>query len=235
MNEQKGFFDGNPAMIFVFGLVAGIALTMVLGGVLPTFGGSGSIAGEEVAVKLTEDDNEIAPTRVLSPVTAEDHVRGDINSASVVIIEYSDFECPYCERHHPNMQTLYDAYEGDVAWIYRHFPLGFHPEAKPAALASECANEQGMFWEYGDALFANQALLGDDLYEELAGELGLDVVQFMDCYENETYADKVNSDYASGVAAGVTGTPATYINGEKISGAVPYETLQAVVESYLDK
>ncbi|PIX62536.1 disulfide bond formation protein DsbA [Candidatus Uhrbacteria bacterium CG_4_9_14_0_2_um_filter_41_50] len=233
--ENKGFFNGNPKMIFLFGLVAGIAITMILSGALPTFGGQEN-SNPTVVIDDSIDDSTVpAPTAVLAPVTDEDHVLGDINKAKVILIEYSDFECPYCERHHPTMQQIYDTYGDDIAWVYRHFPLSFHPDAEPAALASECAAEQGKFWEYADDLFTNQDSLGDDLYLQLAADLGLDVDQFTDCYDSEKYADKLASDYNSGVDAGVTGTPATYVNGQKVSGAVPYETFQTIIESYLTK
>lgn len=250
MNEQNGFFDGNPKMIFVFGLVAGIALTMVLGNTLPTFGGTDTFSdnlqlegvgggNDDGAVDNNDieiiDSDEDAKELVLSPVTDEDHILGDIDTASVVVIEYSDFECPFCSRFHPTMKELVDEYGDDIVWVYRHFPLSFHPEAKSAALASECANEQGKFWEYADGLFDNQEDLGDDLFVELASQLDLNIDQFTDCVDKDEYKSKVSSDYSSGVAAGVSGTPATFVNGEKVSGAVPYETLKELVDSYLDK
>lgn len=235
MEEQKpkGFFDGNPRMIFIFGLVTGIAVTSLLGGgiQLPTLAAE---RGDDVVREFDAPDNTDTGTEtagVLAPVTGDEHIKGgDLASAKVVLVEYSDFECPFCERHHPSMQQLLDEFGDDVVWVYRHFPLSFHPDARPAALASECADEQGKFWEYGDALFANQDKLGDDYYVELAGTLGLNVNQFTTCYDSEKYADKIDADYATGMTAGVNGTPATFVNGQLVSGAVPYETLQAIVE-----
>ena len=239
-NKGKGFFDGNPTMIFVFGLVTGIALMAILGGGinLPSFDSAGTARGsnDKVVADFGDDTGSpvgAQPSAQLAPVTADEHIRGDINKAKVVLVEYSDFECPFCERHHPTVQQALDEFGDDVAWVYRHFPLSFHPEARPSALASECAAEQGKFWEYGDELFANQSKLGDAYYEELAGDLGLDVGQFNDCYESEKYADIVDADQASGAAAGVSGTPATFVNGVLVSGAVPYATLQDAIEQAL--
>ena len=241
-NKEKGFFDGNPKMLFVFGLVTGVALTSIFSGginlpklnansgsdVVRTFDtGGGDTAGTNSAG--TEPAGELAP------VTGDEHIRGgDLADAKVVLVEYSDFECPFCSRHHPSMQQLVDDYGDDVVWVYRHFPLSFHPEAGPAAEASECAAEQGKFWEYGDALVENQSQLGDDYYYELAADLNLNEGDFADCYESGKYEDAVAEDYASGVAAGATGTPATFINGQMVSGAVPYDTLADIVESIIN-
>lgn len=244
-NNQKGFFDGNPKMLFVFGLVTGVALTSLLGsGInLPTINAAGN--GSDVVRTFDNADAgnqadagaETAGT--LAPVTGDEHIRGgDLATAKVVMVEYSDFECPFCERHHPSMQRLIDDYGDDVVWVYRHFPLSFHPDARPSALASECVAEQGgneAFWQFGDTLFANQDKLNEDFFKDTVGDMGLNVNQFADCFESEKYSDKIDDEYASGVAAGVTGTPATFINGQIVSGAVPYETLSQIVDSIINE
>jgi protein-disulfide isomerase len=240
-NKNQGFFDGNPKMIFVFGLVTGIAVTVIFsGGInLPSFDNGGGARGTDS--KIVADfggDGEgsgFDSGVELAPVTADEHILGDITKAKVVLVEYSDFECPFCERHHPTMQQAVDEFGDDVAWVYRHFPLSFHPEARPAALASECAAEQGKFWEFGDEMFENQSKLGDDFYAEVAADLGLDMNQYNDCYESEKYADIVDADQASGSAAGVSGTPATFVNGTLVSGAIPYSTLKDAIEQELNK
>ena len=247
MNEQsqttKGFFDGNPKMLFVFGLVSGIALTLVLNnfaGVAIAAPGAnnGGAGNNNVAVTNptpTPSTGGTAPAGQLAAATNEDHVRGDLKKAEVVIIEYSDFECPFCARHHPTMLQVMEEYGDKVAWVYRHFPLSFHPEAKPAALASECAAEQGKFWEYADELVLNQATLSTDFYGTLAGELGLNQNKFDDCFESGKYQAVVDAQTASGAAAGVNGTPATFINGQMISGAVPFASLKTVIDAELAK
>ncbi|MFZ2682021.1 MAG: thioredoxin domain-containing protein [Patescibacteria group bacterium] len=240
MNEQqtpKGFFDGNPKMLFAFGLVTGIALSLILN----------NFAGVAIASPGGNDRGTVAvntqPTTVpdtqpagqLAAATKEDHVRGDLNKAKVVVIEYSDFECPFCGQHHPTMQQMDDEYGDEVAWVYRHFPLSFHPEANPSALASECAAEQGKFWEYADELFANQTTLSTSYYGQLAGELGLNQKKFDECLSTAKYQAVVDSHAAGGAAAGVNGTPATFINGQMISGAVPYASLKTVIDAELAK
>lgn len=230
-NNQKGFFDGNPKMLFVFGLVCGIAITMIVGGGVPSFGSDKPTTNDQVVI---DDNNDPAQGLSLAGVDDSDHVRGDLNKAKVVLIEYSDFECPYCGRHNPTMIDVYEEYGDDVAWVYRHFPLtSIHPEAIPAALASECAEEQGKFWEFSDALYENQTLLSNEYYTELATDLGLDIEQFTSCYESQKYLDKVESDQASGSAAGVTGTPATFVNGQLVSGAYPFETFKGMIDEIL--
>ncbi|KPJ85022.1 hypothetical protein AMJ57_04795, partial [Parcubacteria bacterium SG8_24] len=166
----------------------------------------------------------------MTPVSEADHVRGAAD-ASVTLIEYSDFECPFCSRFHPTMKQIMDEFEGQVRWVYRHYPLGFHAEARPAALASECAGEQGKFWEYADELYENQSSLGEDYYEELAAELGLNMSQFRSCLSSEKYGSKVSGDLSGGTAAGVQGTPGTIILGadgsaQLVPGALPFESVK---------
>ena len=240
-NKQPGFFDGNPKMIFLFGLVCGIALTFIFGGTLPSlsFGGDNS---DVVRTFDTDDSEDVADSDsgnsggVLAAVTGDEWIRGDIENAKVVLVEYSDFECPFCSRHHPTMTDIMDEYGDDVAWVYRHFPLSFHPEAEPAALASECVGNlagNDAFWQFADAMFEGQDELGDDFYLEQAIAAGVSEADFTECYENETYADAVAEDYRSGGQAGVSGTPATYVNGTLVSGAVPYETFSGIIDDLL--
>lgn len=246
MNEQspagKGFFDGNPKMLFAFGLVSGIALTLVLNtfsGVAIAAPGGNNNSGGKIAVNnaanVPTNNAAAAPAGQLAAATSEDHVRGDLKKADVVIIEYSDFECPFCSRHHPTMEQVVEEYGDQVAWVYRHFPLSFHPQAVPSALASECAAEQGKFWEFADELILNQASLSDSYYKTLAGELGLNKNKFNDCLDTKKYQAVVDEHTASGAAAGVSGTPATFINGQLISGAVPFASLKTVIDAELAK
>ncbi len=227
------FFSGNPKMIFVFGLVAGIALTSLAGDL---FANTGSATGTDTAVVNANNTgpSAAASAKTLAAVTEDDHVRGDLEKAKVVLIEYSDYECPFCGRHHPTMLDVAEQYGDDVAWVYRHFPLtSIHPQAMPAALAAECANEQGKFWEYTDALFENQSDLSSSFYTELAGDLGMNTSKFSDCVESEKYAARVKADIASGQAAGATGTPATFVNGTLVSGAVPLSTFTGLIDAAL--
>ncbi len=169
-------------------------------------------------------------------VTAGDHIR-DNKNAKVVLVEYSDFECPFCGRHHPTMQNIMKKYGNKVAWVYRHFPLSFHPQAMPAALASECAAEQGKFWEFADEVFANQSALqgGQPYLEGLAGKLGLNADKYKSCIAAQKYLSRIQKDQQEGGTYGVDGTPATFVNGTLVSGAVPEAQLTSIIDQALAK
>lgn len=168
-------------------------------------------------------------------ITKSDHIRGDFN-APITLVEFSDFECPFCERHFPTMNKLLDNYKGKVRLVYKHFPLGFHSNAQKAAEASECADEQGKFWEYHDKIFENQSTgLSVDKFKQWAKDLDLNDNKFDDCLDSGKYTVKVQSDLQEGAQKGVDGTPATFINGRLVSGAQPYETFKQVIDNLLNQ
>jgi protein-disulfide isomerase len=153
--------------------------------------------------------------------------------APVQIVEFSDFQCPYCLRAHPIVKQVLSEYGDRVSLVYRHYPLPNHPDARPAAEASACANEQGRFWDYHDRLFANQSRLADPDLKQHAAELGLDAQRFNDCFDRRKYEDQVDEDIDAGEAAGVSGTPAFYINGRPLSGAQPFEAFKRIIDEEL--
>ncbi|MEK7503086.1 MAG: DsbA family protein [Patescibacteria group bacterium] len=165
-----------------------------------------------------------------------DHVLGN-PKAKVAVIEYSDFECPFCGRMFS--ETLPQIKEnfiktGDVKFIYRHFPLkSIHQYAQKAAEASECAGEQGKFWEYHDLVFNRQNSIGADNFKAWAKELGFDSAQFDSCLDSGKYSLRVETDLNEGLALGVNGTPATFVNGKLISGAQPYAEFERVIQEEL--
>lgn len=168
------------------------------------------------------------------------HVQGPAD-APVTIIEYSDFECPYCARYstetYPQIKEQYID-KGQVRYIFRHFPLQFHAQALPAAQAAECAGEQGKFWEMHDALFENQAEWSGSAdaqayFGDLAEELGLARAEFEACVSSDKYAAKVQEDLEAGLADGVSGTPAFRINGVELSGAQPLAAFEQQIDYFL--
>ncbi|MDP3770960.1 MAG: DsbA family protein [bacterium] len=166
-------------------------------------------------------------------VSDRDHVRGS-KDAKVTIVEWSDFQCPFCARFHPSVVRAVQEYPGKVRWVYRHFPLdSIHPQARPSAEASECAAEQGKFWEFTDKLIERQPQLGADLYKTLAKELGLNESKFNDCVSSRKYQQKVTDDEQAGLAVGVRGTPGSFVNGIEVPGAVPYEQLKGFIDQAL--
>lgn len=176
----------------------------------------------------------------------KDHTRGDISKATVAVIEYSDFECPFCKRHHPTMQQIMDTYKNDVVWVYRHFPLTFHQNAQKEAEATECAAELGgndAFWKYTDAIFERTTAGGTgfplDNLVPLAKELGLNEAKFKDCLDSGKFAKHVQDDMSGGSSAGINGTPGNIVVNLKtdenriISGAQPFSSFKAAIDTLL--
>ncbi|MGD8744279.1 MAG: DsbA family protein [Candidatus Woesebacteria bacterium] len=199
----------------------------------------GQQAGDTARQRLSEGKLSQDQISNIPEVTNDDHIRGSAD-AQVYLIEYSDFECPFCSRFHPTMQQVMDEYSGQVAWVYRHFPLDqIHPDARPAAEASECVAELGgeeAFWAFADALFADQTRLND--LASVAGEVGVDTSSFQSCVDEGRYADFVENQYQGGVQAGITGTPGNIVvnqNGDAwlIPGALPFEQVKITLDEAL--
>jgi len=163
-------------------------------------------------------------------VTLDDAVTKGSAEALVTIVEWSDFQCPYCSRVTPTIKELEKAYGNDLRIAFKHNPLGFHPRAKPAALAAEAAGRQGKFWEMHDRLFENQKDLTDENFVKWAGELGLDVEQFKKDIADPALAKKVDSQQQQGVTLGARGTPAFFVNGRFLSGAQPVDAFKKLID-----
>jgi protein-disulfide isomerase len=132
------------------------------------------------------------------------------------------------------MREVLNKYEGQVRLVYRDFPLtSIHPYALSAALAGECADEQGKFWEYHDVLFANQAQLDEESLLDYAAQVGLDTDSFGECLSSQKYLEEVQKDYGDGRTYGVSGTPAFFVNGVLVSGAQPLEAFSAIIDEEL--
>jgi protein-disulfide isomerase len=170
----------------------------------------------------------------------DDPVKGSPN-AKVTIVEFSDFQCPFCARF--ATQTLPQIEEkyiktGKVKLVYRDFPLNFHQYAQKAAEAAECADEQGKFWEYHDILFQKQfewSSAGESKFKEYAQQLGLNTQKFNQCLDSGKYANEVQKDYNDGLKYGVSGTPTFFINGIGVVGAQPYNVFEQIIEQELNK
>ncbi len=154
-------------------------------------------------------------------------------NAPVTIVEFSEFECPYCARVNPALEQARQKYGDNVRIVFRHFPLPFHQSAQKASEASLCAGDQGKFWELHDAMFANQRALGVAQLKEKAVQLGLDAAKFNACLDSGEKAAAVAIDKRDGEKAGVTGTPGLFINGRFVNGAVPFETLAPIIDDEL--
>ncbi len=172
-----------------------------------------------------KNNYQIKPVR---PIDQTDHLWGKID-APVQLIIYSDFECPYCADFTKTIEQVKQQFSDQVVIAFRHYPLTIHAEAVLAAEASECAAEQGQFWQMYDQLFNNNKTgqLNKEQFKKDAADLGLDQVKFNQCLESEKYKDKVLAQMIEGKNAGVTGTPTSFVNGQILVGAYPFEDFTA--------
>ncbi|NBX15978.1 MAG: DsbA family protein [Proteobacteria bacterium] len=156
--------------------------------------------------------------------------------AKVTIVEFADFQCPFCARMVPTLKEIVDQYKGKVRWVFRDLPLReIHPEALPSAVAANCAGAQGKYFEMHHALFDNYRTLGNPLYKELAGKLSLDVPKFESCLKDPKMEAEVLRDAAEAQNLGVNGTPAYFVNGRKLGGAVDRAEFSRLIDAELAK
>lgn len=153
----------------------------------------------------------------------------------VVIVEWSDFQCPFCSRVEPTLKQIRDTYGDEVKLVWRNEPLSFHPNALPAAKAAMAAARQGKFWPIHDLMFAHQQELSEARYEEWAREAGLDLARWKKDKESPEIAQLISKDASYGQSVGADGTPSFFINGRFISGAMPFETFKAVIDEQVKK
>lgn len=166
-------------------------------------------------------------------------MKGNAN-APVTIVEFSDFECPFCERAYQTLKQVDSEYiqTGKVKLIYMQYPLSFHPEAQKAAESSKCAQELGgddAFWKMHDKMFDNQESLSVESEKKWAREIGLDGAKFDSCLDSGKYADEIQSEESYGASLGVSGTPGFFINGRELVGAQPYSAFKQIIDEELAK
>ena len=175
-----------------------------------------------------------APRRHVE-IEATDPAVGD-KSAPITLIEFADFQCPYCGRVAPTIKRVQEKYGDKVRLVWKDFPLTqIHPQAFKAGEAAHCAGDQGKYWEYHDRLFANQQSLMPDDLKKHAEAIGLDAGKFAACLDTSKYGERVRDGVAQGTRLGVNSTPMFYVNGRILSGAQPYEAFVAVIDEELSK
>ncbi len=167
------------------------------------------------------------------PLEPIDHVRGAANAA-VTLVEYGDFECPYCAAAHVQVKRIEERFKPKLKFAFRHFPLTqVHPLAEPAAETSEAAAVHGRFWEMHDALYENRENFGPALLLALAERLGVSESELNGALASKVYAPRIRRDFVSGVRSGVNGTPTFFINGKRHDGGYSFEDLAAAIEAAL--
>ena len=225
---------------------------IIAGGLIAVAFYYSNLKNGQVAANVKNAPQESTSDAVMRPITAEDHILGNPD-AELILVEYSDTECPFCKQFHTTLRRMMDEYgkDGKVAWVYRHFPIDqLHSKARKEAEATECANELGgptKFWEYLNTIYvrtnSNDSLPTTEL-PKIAKDVGLDVKAFETCLASGKYAAKVEADYQDAVSAAKgqsqVGTPNSIIvskDGTRtvIQGAQPYENVKRVIDALLYK
>jgi protein-disulfide isomerase len=234
--------DSPWPLIAALSLVTGMAIGYVFGNLIPLHGGGSSgkgIAADAPAPQAppaAQGQGQPPPSGKLHrvPVTASMPIRGAKN-AKVTIVEFSDFQCPFCGKVEPALKQALDEYPNDVRIVWRNFPLPFHDHAMEAAEAAMAADAQGKFWPMHDKLFANQQALDRASLDRYASEIGLDMAKFKGAMDSHTYKDGIMREITYGGTLGVTGTPGFFIDGDFKNGAAPYPAIKQVIDAEIAK
>lgn len=245
MEENKQISQKNDLAIPIAIVIAGVLIAVAV-----FYGGGKTSNGDTAIVPQQPVVREVGDLGKMKPVGADDHIRGNPD-ALVKIIEYSDFECPFCKRFHDTMNQVMGEYgkSGKVAWVYRHFPLDqLHPvKARKEAVATECANELGgnnAFWRYADRFFeltpSNNQTNIDTMLPQIAKEIGLDVAKFDTCLGSTKYDKHIEDEVQNAIASGGNGTPWSIVvsaKGKKypLSGAQPYASIKQLIDLALQE
>ena len=188
----------------------------------------------ELRADASDVQIDLEPPRTVIEVEADDPVFGP-SSAAVEIIEFSDFQCPFCQRLTDTLEQLKSEHGSDIRLVFKDYPLPNHAQAFKAAEAGNCANQQGKFWELHDTMFSRQSELGVDDLKRHAGELGMDQAAFDACLDSGRFAEQVNADLTAGQQYGVSSTPTVFINGRAVMGAAPFEMFDEIIREELDR
>lgn len=257
--EQKDPAQPGARPDFWFG-ASMVLIGIVVGYMAGQFSGAGLTFARTAPPSVAQAPAAVAAPTPPSPAPApasesatnvipvdfnKDHIRGSTN-ATLAVIEYSDFECPFCKRVHPTMQQLLEQNKGKIMWVYRHYPLPFHQNAAKESEATECANELGgntAFWKYTDLIFDRTTSGGTGIALEqlptMAKEIGLSEQKFKTCLDSGKYAQAIQAEEQSGAASGIQGTPGTIVLNLKtqqnrlVSGAQPLANFQAAIDALL--
>lgn len=192
---------------------------------------AGFVTAREMAFEGPGGSGSSGSTAGQTALAPDDRPARGPSDAPVTIVEFTDYECPYCRRYYrQTYHQLLEQYEGDIHYVVRNFPLSIHPNARKAAEAAECAHNQGRFWEYHDHLFGNADALEPADLKSYARELGLDGGQFDECLESGAESETVQQDMATGRRLGIRGTPTFFVNGSPLVGAQPLSAFRSAIQ-----
>jgi protein-disulfide isomerase len=229
--KRSHFYAALSVLTFFFGLVLGAILTNM--GLLQWLGLSPR-AASQASGSVLEAPATAEPQYVRYDVPTEGHYSRGPSDAPITIVEFSDYQCPFCRRWHDEVsQELFAAYPGQIRLVYRNLPLtSIHPDAFSAAEAALCAGEQNAYWDYHDKLFGGE-LLGTGVYLQYAQDLNLDMTSFESCLNDRTYQADIESDSDFAINLGVRSTPTFFVNGLAIVGAQPLDVFKQVIDKEL--
>lgn len=232
----------NSVMVLVMGLVLGFVIGHLWTKVNILENGTAKVAGETTdtaaAPAAPEEPKEL---KIKKPDATADHWKGS-KEARFVHVEYSDFECPFCSKYHETFTQLEKEYEGKMAFVYRHFPLSFHPLAQPAAEASECIASIGgnnAFWTFHNDIFVAMPNVTLEQLGDFAVKAGVDKGAFQTCYDSKKFTQKVKDQTTEAQTAGVNATPTNVIYDMKtgkntvIAGAYPFDQAKAIIDAFM--
>jgi protein-disulfide isomerase len=184
---------------------------------------------EKAKVKIA-----LEPPRATVPIPASAPTLGP-DGAPVTIVQFVDYQCPFCHRAQSTIDQILSSYPGKVQLVHRDFPLDGHPQAMPAARASRCAGEQGKFWDYHRSLMSTKGPMDDGDLKSRAASLKLDPTAFATCLASDRFDAAIHAAFDEGTRAGVNSTPSYFVNGRMMTGALPFEDFREVVDSELER
>jgi protein-disulfide isomerase len=230
--ETMNRYSGFAKIGLLFGIIS-IAFLAMVGCVASDADTNDAAIAQEP--ETAQSAATAAPDDPYADLMDDDPMKGDIN-APVTIVEFSDFECPFCERYYSQTYKQIDEQyikTGKVRYVFRDYPLSFHPDAQKAAEAAQCAGDQGKFWEMHDMIFENQHAMGVGNLKSYAEGMGLDSQLFNQCLDSGKYSQEVLDDQQDGARYGVSGTPTFFINGKIVVGAQPYSVFKEAIDAEL--
>lgn len=221
--KRTHFYSVLVALAFAVGILVGYAI----------WGRGAAVTAAAPPAPVVQQPTE-EPQYIRYDIPTEGYPSFGPQDAPIVIVEFSDFQCPFCRRfHEQTYRALLDAYPGQIRFVYRNLPLtSIHPDAMSAAVASLCANDQGLYWEYHDRLFSSDAL-GREVYVQYATDLGMDMEEFAVCLDSGKHEEFIQKDMDFALNLGVRSTPTFFINGLALVGAQPLANFQQLIDKEL--